>query len=169
MNAGLIQPEILDNGQVRVDMGKPILNPTDVPSTLASNHDSGAAVAQPLEVEDSTWTVTAVSMGNPHAVVFAKDGGPVVVDDIVLARTGPLFEHNEVFPARVNTEFVEVQRNCDVLNCFIYSPALSGIEIFLFSLGAGSQSCTNVCLGKRCWGNSGMWNWSMCHCRRWSS
>lgn len=110
MHAGLIQPEILEDGQVCVDMGKPILNPANIPTTFSSNHDSGAAVAQPLQVDGSTWTVTTVSMGNPHAVVFAKDGDPVVVDDIELAQTGPLFEHNEVFPARVNTEFVEVHR-----------------------------------------------------------
>lgn len=106
--AGLIQPELLEDGQVCVDMGQPILNPEDIPTTLTSNSDSGAAVAQPLEVDGAVWTVTTVSMGNPHAVVFGKDGGPVKVDDIDLPHTGPLFEDNGVFPARVNTEFVEV-------------------------------------------------------------
>lgn len=89
-------------------MGPPTLKPEDVPVRLEANHESGAAVAQPLDVDGSTWTVTAVSMGNPHAVVFSKDNQPVVVNDIKISQTGPLFENNEAFPARVNTEFVEV-------------------------------------------------------------
>lgn len=99
---------MLENGNVCVDMGPPTLKPEDVPARFEANHESGAAVGQPLNVDGSTWTVTAVSMGNPHAVVFSKDNKPVVVDDIVLSHTGPLFEMNEAFPARVNTEFVEV-------------------------------------------------------------
>lgn len=106
--AGLIVPDILSDGQVCVDMGEPILEPSKVPTTLAANSDSGAAVAQTLAVNGISWTVTAVSMGNPHAIVFKGDGCPLEVDKLNLAEIGPLFENNPVFPARTNTEFTEV-------------------------------------------------------------
>lgn len=76
MHSGLIVPELLEDGRVKVDMGKPILNASDVPTTLPGN-DDGTAVAVPLEVAGSSWTITAVGMGNPHAVVYSKDGEDV--------------------------------------------------------------------------------------------
>lgn len=76
--AGLIVPELLEDGRVKVDMGKPILNASEVPTTLPGNAD-GVAIAVPLKVAGSQWTVTAVSMGNPHAVVFCRDGADVKV------------------------------------------------------------------------------------------
>lgn len=62
-----------------------------------------------LNVEGHAWSVTAVSMGNPHALVYEMDGKPI--EDIYkldLAKIGPKFEHNPAFPARTNTEFVQV-------------------------------------------------------------
>lgn len=73
-----MEPEILSDGQVRVDMGVPVLNGASVPVTLAPTRD-GMVVAQKLEVAGSEWTVTGVSMGNPHAVVFSRDGKPIKV------------------------------------------------------------------------------------------
>jgi diaminopimelate epimerase len=108
--AGLIKPEIRPDGTVRVDMGPPILAPSAVPTTLAATRD-GAAVAAPMRVGGVDWTVTAVSMGNPHALIFARGPGgvdPIVIDDLELEAIGPLFEHHPAFPARTNTEFVEV-------------------------------------------------------------
>uniref|UniRef100_A0A061S7A8 diaminopimelate epimerase n=1 Tax=Tetraselmis sp. GSL018 TaxID=582737 RepID=A0A061S7A8_9CHLO len=106
--AGLIQPSILEDGSVCVDMGEPTLEPAKVPTALAANSASGAAVAQEIEVDGLAWTVTAVSMGNPHAVVFRGGGFPLEVDKLDLQRLGPLFENNPAFPQRVNTEFTEV-------------------------------------------------------------
>mmetsp|Transcript_43680 Transcript_43680/g.111653 ORF Transcript_43680/g.111653 Transcript_43680/m.111653 type:complete len:330 (-) Transcript_43680:162-1151(-) len=106
--AGLIVPDILPDGQVCVDMGEPILEPAKVPTTLEANSQSGAAVAQTLDVNGITWTVTTVSMGNPHAVVFKGNDCPLEVDKLNLAEIGPLFENNAAFPARINTEFTEV-------------------------------------------------------------
>jgi diaminopimelate epimerase len=66
-------------------------------------------VGQRLEVDGREWLMTCVSMGNPHAITFGlADGSSIKVDDIDLARIGPLFEHNAAFPARTNTEFIEV-------------------------------------------------------------
>ena len=107
--AGVIVPEVLANGSVAVDMGVPVLTPKDVPTTLAANHESGGAVAAPLRVGNDTWRATMVSMGNPHAVVFAHpDGSALDLDAFPLAALGPSFENNAAFPRRTNTEFVTV-------------------------------------------------------------
>lgn len=120
--AGIIRPALLDDGTVKVDMGPPTLTPSLVPTTLAattSGKGLDAVVAAPLKVAGREWQVTCVSMGNPHAIIFASreegktnddDFRPIAdVDaDVDLAAVGPLFESNAVFPSRTNTEFVEV-------------------------------------------------------------
>ena len=84
---------------VTVDMGEPRLKPVEIPvSDPAENF-----VDRPLRVYGRIWNVTAVSMGNPHAVVFTHD-----VDTLNLPELGPQFEHHALFPRRTNTEFVEV-------------------------------------------------------------
>ena len=72
--AGLIQPELRADGQVAVDMGEPILAPRDVPTTLEATRD-GAVVRGELDVDGEKWSVTTVSMGNPHFVTFGRAGG----------------------------------------------------------------------------------------------
>ncbi|KAL0866494.1 hypothetical protein Bca101_045612 [Brassica carinata] len=86
--AGLIVPEIQDDGQVKVDMGIPILKAQDVPTKLPGT--KGEAVVQ------AELVVDGVSWNN------------LKVDDLNLPEIGPKFEHHEMFPARTNTEFVEV-------------------------------------------------------------
>lgn len=105
--AGLIQPELLSDGQVCVDMGEPILDGPRVPTTLAPTVGS-TVVEQALAVDGHTYKMTCVSMGNPHAVTYSMDGMPIKVAELDLARIGPMFEKNSVFPAKTNTEFVEV-------------------------------------------------------------
>lgn len=61
-------------GQVCVDMGPPILNAPDVPTKLKAE---GEVVKAPLEVDGKTWSVTCVSMGNPHCVTFGEHEGEV--------------------------------------------------------------------------------------------
>ena len=65
--------------------------------------DGASVVAAPLEVGGVRYAVTCVSMGNPHCVVFGDDP-----DTLDLERIGPGFEHFERFPARINTEFIQV-------------------------------------------------------------
>lgn len=84
---------------VKVDMGKAILVPKDIPV----NSDLGRFIAQPVTVGGKEYAMTCVSMGNPHAVVFLPD-----VDSLDLEKIGPSFEHHPLFPDRVNTEFVRV-------------------------------------------------------------
>lgn len=83
----------------KVDMGAPILTPADIPM----DYPGDTVVDQPLQVDGSSYRVTAVSMGNPHCVTFVDD-----VDSLPLDRIGPHFERHPAFPDRVNTEFVRV-------------------------------------------------------------
>ncbi|KAL4354034.1 hypothetical protein GQ457_06G007830 [Hibiscus cannabinus] len=106
--AGLIVPEIQEDGKVKVDMGEPILKASNVPTKLPANKDQ-AVVKSDLNVDGVIWNVTCVSMGNPHCVTFGnQESQNLTVDELNLAVVGPKFEHHEMFPARTNTEFVEV-------------------------------------------------------------
>ena len=96
--SGVIAPRLEDSGLVTVDMGVPLLEPARVP--FVSDSD---AVVQPLQVGDATVAITAVSMGNPHAVQVVLD-----VDAAPVATQGPLIERHERFPARVNAGFLQV-------------------------------------------------------------
>ena len=83
-----------------VDMGKASLNPESIPARF----DGDLAVGRKIAAGGTEYEVTLVSMGNPHAVIFMD----TPVEDIDIASCGPLFEHNELFPEGVNTEFVNV-------------------------------------------------------------
>jgi len=84
---------------VTVDMGKPILDPALIPVVS----DEEIVIKKPIHVGNKIYEVTCLSMGNPHAVVFVEDTKSIPIETI-----GPLFEHHEMFPERVNTEFVHV-------------------------------------------------------------
>ncbi|KAK9807611.1 hypothetical protein WJX72_004015 [[Myrmecia] bisecta] len=105
--AGLIQPELLRDGQVCVDMGEPILDAQDIPTTLPPT-EGDTVVKAPLTIHGKTWLMTCVSMGNPHAITFGGAGERIKVADLDIFTIGPLFEVHQVFPVRTNTEFVEV-------------------------------------------------------------
>ncbi len=83
-----------------VDMGKAILKPAEIPVKA----EGETFVAQPLEVNGQSYTVTCVSMGNPHCILFIEED-PMQLE---LAAIGPHFEHHPLFPERINTEFVRV-------------------------------------------------------------
>lgn len=85
---------------VKVDMGKPELEPQKIPVKA----DGDKAVDEPILVGGEEYRMTCVSMGNPHAVVFVGCD----VRNFPLEEIGPKFESHERFPNRVNTEFVRV-------------------------------------------------------------
>lgn len=92
----------VENGKVslvKVDMGSPILNAREIP--VISEHEQ--VINEPIIIEGTTYHMTAVSMGNPHTVVFIDD-----VKGLNIEKVGPLFENHTLFPRRVNTEFVRV-------------------------------------------------------------
>jgi diaminopimelate epimerase len=99
--AGVMTPQLTADGQVRVDMGFPKLLAAEIPTTLCLSDDK--VIAQSLEVAGQSWSVTCVSMGNPHCITFVEDVAAVPLEII-----GPQFEYHSVFPQRTNTEFIQV-------------------------------------------------------------
>uniref|UniRef100_M8CEL1 diaminopimelate epimerase n=1 Tax=Aegilops tauschii TaxID=37682 RepID=M8CEL1_AEGTA len=101
-------PSTIPVRMVKVDMGEPILYGPDVPTKLPSTKNEAVVKAE-LAIDGLAWHVTCVSMGNPHCITFgSKELKVLHVDDLKLSDIGPKFEHHEMFPARTNTEFVEV-------------------------------------------------------------
>lgn len=92
----------IENGvvtYVKVNMGQAVLKPEQIPVDAAGED----FVARTICVAGKEYTVTCVSMGNPHCVVFAEG-----IDELELEKIGPFFERHMLFPDRINTEFVEV-------------------------------------------------------------
>jgi diaminopimelate epimerase len=104
-DAGMKTVELrMQNGRVAsatVDMGEPILEGRDIPVNA-----SDRIVNYPLEVAGDHESITAVSMGNPHCVVFVGDDGVFKLEDRDFAALGRKFENHPFFPRRVNTEFI---------------------------------------------------------------
>ncbi len=95
--AGLIKPELLENGLVKVNMGKPILEDKKIPFWSENGEKKLVAL-------DREFEITPVSMGNPHCVIITDD------DPMELAtKYGPTIEKHEFFPEKTNTEFVKVK------------------------------------------------------------
>lgn len=84
---------------VRVDMGSPILEAKKIP--VVSNDNE--VINHSLMINNKEYRITCVSMGNPHAITFVDD-----TDNIDIECIGPMFEKNNIFPDRVNTEFIQV-------------------------------------------------------------
>jgi diaminopimelate epimerase len=97
--SGVVRPRWAGEGRVAVDMGRPVLGPAQIPTTLGRGE--GPVLDVPLEVEGETLAVSSVSMGNPHVVIVVEDPDAAPVE-----RLGPLIERHPAFPNRVNVEFV---------------------------------------------------------------
>jgi len=85
--------------EISVDMGRLGLLRSEIPML----GDEGKVIDEPLEVDGKQYRITALSTGNPHAVMFVDD-----VDTAPLAELGPKIEHHPAFPNRTNVEFVQV-------------------------------------------------------------
>lgn len=83
-----------------VDMGEPVLTPALIPVTVAEGEGN---IDIPFLIDGKEVSLTAVSMGNPHGVVFVDS-----LDDVDVHGVGPLLETHPAFPDRANIEFVEV-------------------------------------------------------------
>ena len=84
---------------VKVNMGSPILTAKEIPVVAETEQ----VINAPITVDGKEYHMTAVSMGNPHAIIYVDD-----VDSLDLEKIGPSFENHVCFPDRVNTEFVQV-------------------------------------------------------------
>lgn len=102
--AGTITPKILFNSKgqmdlIQVDMGKPLIKASRVP--FISKNET--AVAEEIKTSKGNIAITAVSMGNPHAVIFVAD-----IKNAPVESLGPEIEKHNLFPEKTNVEFVEV-------------------------------------------------------------
>lgn len=96
--SGIIYPKLEDNGLVTVDMGAPRFEPTQIPFIADQQ-----TITYPLNVGHETVTISAVSMGNPHAVQVVSN-----VETAPVEIQGPIIETHERFPQRVNAGFMEI-------------------------------------------------------------
>ncbi|CDN15944.1 Diaminopimelate epimerase [Richelia intracellularis] len=131
--AGVITPQLVPDGQVKVDMGLPRLLAGEIPTTLSSADEN--VINQPLQVGEKSWNITCVSMGNPHCITFVDD-----VEAIPLESIGPQFEHNLAFPQRINTEFIQVVSR-DYLKMRVWE---RGVGI---TLACGTGACASLVAG----------------------
>ncbi len=102
--SGVIEPRLLGNGQVAVDMGAPRFAPADIPFAAEAE-----ALAYPLKVGQHVIEIAALSMGNPHAVLRVND-----LDSAPVEILGAAIESHARFPQRVNAGFMQVLTPHDI-------------------------------------------------------
>ncbi len=123
--AGIVIPEILETGKVQVDMGLPVFDPARIP-TKAEN---------PLDFKVEGFNAAAVSMGNPHCVIFTDD------DTKKLAlEYGPEIEVSPFFPEKTNVEFVKIKSRKQI-QVDVYERGCG------ITLACGTGACASVVLG----------------------
>ena len=121
--AGIIKPEILEDGNVKVNMGTPILEEEKVPFNGERN----------ISVQDKVFEVTPVSMGNPHCVIFTDK-----IPYEAAKKYGPELECHKYFPQKTNVEFVNVKSRSEVDLC-VYERGCG------ITLACGTGACATVC------------------------
>ena len=129
--AGIIRPEILDDGRVRVNMSKPVLEPKKIPFLPQNN------LKYKIAVKDRIFEGNAVSMGNPHFVIFV-DGDE---DLHTLAKTyGPEIETAVEFPEKTNVEFIKIKSFKKIELC-VWERGCG------ITLACGTGACASVVAG----------------------
>lgn len=129
--AGIIVPEILDDENVKVNMSKPVLKPELIPfkGENSLNYE--------LQVDNKTFKINAVSMGNPHCVIFIEDDS----DLLELAKLyGPKIENHQLFPEKTNVEFVKIRSKKEV-DLRVYERGCG------ITLACGTGACASVVAG----------------------
>ncbi len=129
--AGIIMPEILDNGNIRVNMSKPILESNRIPFIPQNN------LNYKISVMNRIFEGNAVSMGNPHFVIFIKDDE----DLLSLAKIyGPEIEISAEFPEKTNVEFVKINNSSKIELC-VWERGCG------ITLACGTGACASVTAG----------------------
>ncbi|MBF2063446.1 MAG: diaminopimelate epimerase [Calothrix sp. C42_A2020_038] len=131
--AGTITPQLMPDGQVKVDMGQPRLLAGEIPTTLSSPEQK--VIEHPIDVDAKTWKVTCVSMGNPHCITFVEDVAAIKLEEI-----GPKFEHHPAFSQRINTEFIQIVRR-DYIKMRVWERG-AGV-----TLACGTGACASLVAG----------------------
>ncbi|HQR61238.1 MAG TPA: diaminopimelate epimerase [Methylophilaceae bacterium] len=132
---GIILPRLEDSGQVTVDMGAPRLLPEEIPFTAGA-----LAQTYALQVGDAAVEISALSMGNPHAVQIVDD-----IETAPVAEQGPLIERHQRFPQRVNAGFMQIV-NPHRINLRVYERGAG--ETLACGTGACAAAVAGIRLGK---------------------
>lgn len=130
-SSGEIQLRVQENGMVRVNMGRPSLEPEQIPFDAATK-----AITYPIEAGGERFTIAAVSMGNPHAVLQVES-----VDTAPVERLGPLLERHPRFPQRVNVGFMEI-RSREQIRLRVFERGTGE------TLACGTGACAAVVAGR---------------------
>ena len=129
---GMIVPRLEDDGEVTVDMGVPRFDAAAIPFI-----GGAGAIVEPLDVAGTVVEISAVSMGNPHAVQVVGD-----VDTAPVAAQGPLIERHPRFPQRVNAGFMQVVDRATI-RLRVYERGAGE------NLACGTVACAAVVAGRR--------------------
>lgn len=131
IKARQVKMHLEEDGQVTVDVGKPITNPQQIPFDTYKE-----ALSYGLELENSIVEIGAISVGNPHAVLLVED-----IATAPVATIGPMIENHVLFPERVNVNFMQVlDRNTIKLR--VYERGTGE------TLACGSGACASVAVGR---------------------
>ncbi len=129
--AGILTLHANKDGNITVDMGVPVLTPQHIPFTTEQQ-----AISYPLPVNEHTLDMSAISMGNPHAVVIVDD-----VDTAPVDTWGPAIESHPQFPNRVNAGFMRVHSS-DSIDLRVYERGVGA------TLACGTGACAAVVAGR---------------------
>lgn len=124
--AGTIIPKILDNGLVRVNMSKPILEPKKIPAKVDENLNFE------VKVSDRTFLANAVSMGNPHCIIITDEN----TKELAL-KYGSEIETHEIFPEKTNVEFIKILSR-DEMNLDVWERGCA------ITLACGTGACAST-------------------------
>jgi len=131
--AGIISPSIQENGEIKVKMGEPILEASQIPVLIQNNQE--LLINLPIKILDQTFYFTPVSMGNPHAICFVNSKEELHNFD--LNKYGPVFENHNYFPEKTNVEFA-----------FIHNPNFIELRVWErgcgITLACGTGACATV-------------------------
>lgn len=105
--AGIKKVEILGD-EIKVDMGKPIFEPSGIPVNIGPQNLINGYFAgnYNLATKNGIFEINCVSMGNPHCVIFLKKNQDI--DNIPIEKWGPEIENNRIFPKKTNVEFIKI-------------------------------------------------------------
>lgn len=127
--AGIITPKINDDGTVTVNMGTPVQTPKEIPFNGEYN------LNYEVEVWSKKFNLNAISMGNPHCVIFTQEDISTLAKDY-----GPDIETHELFPEKTNVEFIKIKSRKEI-DLAVWERGCG------ITLACGTGACASVAAG----------------------
>ena len=136
--AGIIKPSVQENGEIKVNMGPPILEPNEIPIKIPEG-EAKRIIDYPIQAHDKEFLFTPVSMGNPHAIAFLDSEDEL--NDLDLERYGKAIENHPYFPEKTNVEFAFVRdsiQHSDYIDLRVWERGCGA------TLACGTGACATV-------------------------